>query len=68
MKVRDEHLVGKRVRFISSSDPYTKLEYWEEGVVDFVDDLGTVFVKWDSGSMLGMIREAGDRFQVVETK
>ena len=48
-------IIGKRVRFLRSSDPYTKLEYGDEGVVRSVDDFGTVHIKWDNGSTLGMI-------------
>ena len=58
-------LIGKRVRFMRSSDPYTKLIFGDEGVVMTVDDLGTVHIKWDNGSTLGMITEEGDRFQIV---
>lgn len=61
-----ENYVGKRVRFLRSSDPYTKLEYGDEGVVVGVDALGTVHIEWDNGSSLGMITEEGDRFQVVK--
>ena len=59
-------LIGKRVRFMRSSDPYTKLQYGDEGEVTTVDDLGTVHIKWDSGSTLGMITEEGDRFQIIK--
>jgi hypothetical protein len=48
-------LVGKRVRLIRCTDPYTKLTTGDEGVVDYIDDMGTVFVKWDNGSSLGLI-------------
>lgn len=58
--------IGKRVRFMRSSDPYTKLVYGDEGVVVSVDALGTVHIKWDNGSSLGMITEEGDRFQIVK--
>jgi len=59
-------IIGQRVRFMRSSDPYTKLIFGDEGVVMTVDDLGTVHIKWDSGSTLGMITEEGDRFQLVK--
>ena len=65
MKVKNEHLVGERVRLIYCSDPYTRLQAGEEGTVDSVDDWGTVFVQWDSGSNLGLVEEAGDRFEVI---
>lgn len=62
----DDVLIGKRVMFVSSDDPYTSLTYGVEGTVTNIDCMGTVFVKWDNGSTLGMVRDAGDRFLVVE--
>lgn len=58
-------LKGKRVRLIRCNDPYTKLQPGLEGKVEFVDDLGTLFVKWDNGSTLGLCRDAGDQWQVL---
>ena len=60
-----ESYVGKRVRFMRSNDQYTKLVWGDEGVVSHIDALGTVHIKWDNGSTLGMITEEGDRFQVM---
>ena len=65
MKDKKEY-IGKRVRFLRSSDLYTKLVYGDEGVVVSVDALGTVHIAWDNGSTLGMITEEGDRFQTVK--
>jgi hypothetical protein len=39
------------------NDPYTPLEKELEGAVRFVDDIGTVHVKWDNGSCLGACLE-----------
>lgn len=36
-------------------DPYAKLKPSDLGTVDFVDDMGTIFVNWDSGSSLGVV-------------
>lgn len=58
-------ILNKRVRFISSDDRFTKLKNGDMGIVKSVDDFGTVHISWDNGSVLGMIREAGDRFEVV---
>lgn len=58
-------LVKKRVRLIRCNDPYTKLQPGTEGTVEFVDDTGTVFVKWDNGSSLGLCPDDGDRWQVL---
>jgi len=62
MRYIDKSIIGKRVKLLSCTDPYTKLTYGDEGVVDFIDDIGTVFVNWDNGSTLGMVYEDGDRF------
>ena len=58
-------LIGKRVQLQYTNDPYTELRQGDEGVVDFVDDFGTLFVKWDNGSSLGLVSEAGDRWVVL---
>ena len=59
-------LVGKRVRLVSTDDPWTRLRQGDEGVVTSVDCTGTVHVRWDSGGHLGLVEEAGDRFVVVD--
>ena len=56
------NLVGKRVTLLRTSDPYTNLKAGDEGVVNYIDDMGTVFVKWDNGSSLGLI-EGEDLWQ-----
>lgn len=58
-------LLGKRVRLDHTSDPYTNLRAGDLGTVQRIDDMGTVHVKWDSGSSLGLISESGDRWTVV---
>lgn len=46
---------GARVELVSMTDPYTKLKPGDLGTVEFVDDAGTVFIIWDSGSHLGVV-------------
>jgi hypothetical protein len=36
-------------------DPYTTLQPGDRGKVSHVDDTGTIFVAWDSGSGLGVV-------------
>ena len=56
MKPSDKEMyVGKRVELIYSNDEYTKLVPGDKGTIDMVDDAGTLFVTWDSGSLLGLI-------------
>jgi len=60
-----EALIGKRVRLQYTNDPYTDLRQGDEGTVNHIDDAGTMFVKWDKGSNLGLIAEYGDRWVVL---
>ena len=58
-------LVGKRVRLVRCTDPYTKLPAGTEGMVRFIDDTGTVHVAWDNGSQLGLCVDGGDQYEVL---
>lgn len=46
---------GTRVELTEMNDPYSSLTPGEKGTVSMIDDMGTIFVDWDSGSALGMI-------------
>jgi hypothetical protein len=55
---------GDRVRFVSTTDAWSRMKPGTRGTVTFVDDLGTVHVKWDDGGTLGLI--AGeDRWETL---
>lgn len=53
--IKKQYPKGTRVKLISMSDPYSKLKAGDLGTVEFVDDIGSIHVKWDNGSMLGLI-------------
>lgn len=46
---------GAVVRLVSTADPHTRLLPGATGTVENVDDAGTVHVRWDDGSTLGLI-------------
>ena len=46
---------GTRVELIEMNDPYSSITPGEKGTVSMIDDMGTIFVDWDSGSTLGVI-------------
>ena len=52
---RTRYRPGCCVELVSMEDPYTDLKPGERGTVEFVDDTGTVFVKWNNGSTLGAV-------------
>ena len=53
-RLRIMYPTGTRIELISMNDPYAKLTPGEQGTVQFVDDIGTIFVNWDCGSGLGV--------------
>lgn len=46
---------GDRVELVWTSDPHTRLKPGDRGAVCAVDPTGTVHVRWDCGSTLGLI-------------
>lgn len=58
------HLLGKKVELIFTDDKYTKLTSGAQGIINFIDDAGTIFVSWDDGSTLGLIPGV-DRWKVL---
>jgi hypothetical protein len=52
--LRERYPKGTRVELISMDDAYTTLQPGDKGIVTGVDDIGTIFVKWDKGSSLGV--------------
>lgn len=55
---------GKRIRLVQTTDPYTRLRPGSEGTVQFVDDTGTLHIKWDSGEYLGLV-PGEDQYEVI---
>lgn len=53
-RLRKTYPAGTRIELVSMSDPFTKLTPGEQGTVQFIDDIGTIFVNWDCGSGLGV--------------
>lgn len=54
-QLRDTYAPGTRVVLIQMDDPYTNLQPGDRGTVKSVDDIGTIHVKWDRGSNLGVV-------------
>ena len=66
-RLRKEYPQGARVELISMNDPYSKLKPGDRGTVSVVDDIGTIFVRWDCGSGLG-IAYGEDRVRKITDK
>lgn len=55
---------GTRIELVHTTDPQPGIEPGDQGVVTFVDDLGTIHVKWANGLTLGLVPGQG-AFRVV---
>ncbi len=65
-RLRAKYKKGARVVLIHMNDPYnTKLKVGEKGTVVAVDDMGTIHVRWDCGSSLG-VAYSEDRCRVIK--
>ena len=53
--VRKMYPQGTRVELVSLEDPYSRIPEGTRGTVDAVDDIGTIHVRWDNGSRLGVV-------------
>ena len=54
-RIKAEYPEGTRVELVHMDDPYTKIPEGTKGTVQVVDDTGTIHVKWDNGSSLGVV-------------
>lgn len=54
-----------RVRLIRTTDEHTRLSPGAEGTIIGVDKLGTLHVRWDDGSTLGLL-PGEDKWEVIE--
>jgi Domain of unknown function (DUF4314) len=62
----DRSLEGRRVKLVRCMDRYTNLPSGTLGTVVFTDAVGTLHVRWDNGSNLGLCPADGDRWEMVD--
>lgn len=63
-RIKEQYPKGTEIELISMEDSQA-VPSGTHGIVDFVDDMGTIQMTWDNGSSLGLI--AGeDQFKVIK--
>ena len=65
--IKEQYSPGTRIRLNAMDDPYAPILPGTEGEVDFVDDEGQIFMKWDNGRTLPLI-PGEDSFTVLPPK
>ena len=53
-KLRKKYPVGKVVELVKMDDIQAP-PVGTKGVVEFIDDIGTIHIKWENGSSLGVV-------------
>ena len=63
-RIKEQYPKGTEIELISMEDSQA-VPSGTHGVVDFVDDMGTIQMTWDNGSSLGLI-VGEDQFKVIK--
>lgn len=63
-KIKEQYPIGTRIELIHMDDPYAPIEPGVQGVIEGVDDAGTLHMKWDNGRPLGIV-PGEDHFKVI---
>lgn len=63
--IKEKYIPGAKIELIKMYDNTHPVPSGTKGIVDFVDDIGTVHVRWETGSGLGLIIGL-DEFKILE--
>ena len=63
-KIKKKYPIGTKVQLLQMNDPQA-LPVGTKGIVQGVDDIGSILVKWENGSGLSLI-VGEDEFKVIE--
>lgn len=66
-EIKNEFPVGTRIHLVTMWDDLQPVPPGTEGTVSHVDDAGTIHMRWDTGSSLGLIY-GKDTFYIVPAK
>jgi len=65
-EIKEQYKSGMKLKLLEEmKDEKYSLPDGEIGIVDYVDDIGTIHIKWECGSNLGLIPNV-DKFEEVE--
>ena len=62
--IKEKYIAGTKIELIEMYDNTNPVPKGTKGIVDFVDDIGTIHMKWETGSSLGLIVGV-DEFKVI---
>lgn len=63
--IKQKYIVGTKVKLIKMYDLLSTIPIGTEGVIDRIDEQGTLQINWNNGSTLGLVIGT-DEFEVIE--
>ena len=62
--LRERYPAGTRIRLMHMNDPFAPVTSGTTGSVAYIDDAGSIHMKWDNGRSLALIPDVDD-FEVI---
>ena len=62
--IKQKYPVGTKVKLIKMYDLFSTIPTGTEGTIERIDDIGTLHIKWNNGSELGLVIGT-DEFEVI---
>lgn len=63
-RIKEMYPKGTEIELINMEDSHA-VPSGTHGIVDYVDDIGTIHMQWDTGSTLGLI-VGEDKFKIIK--
>lgn len=66
IEIRNKYKAGTKIKLLKDmkEEPSNSVKAGEIGIVDHVDDIGTIHIRWENGSGLGLIPKL-DEFEIL---
>lgn len=65
--VKQKYIKGTKIKLIKMYDPFTPPPSNTIGIVEFVDDVGQIHIRWNTGSSLALVPNV-DEFEILEAE
>ena len=59
-RYKEAYPPGTRIMLLSMNDPHNPVESGTRGTIEYVDDVGTLHMKWDNGRSLALCSDADE--------
>lgn len=61
-----KYKIGDMIKLLQDIDDIHPIFAGECGIIDHIDDIGTIHVRWENGRLFGLIPDV-DSFEIIST-